>query len=225
MYEAETSLSGKKTKRLKIFGTAVVCNRPGINGRSYPLNIMKREAARYTEKFIKGGRSSSELNHPRLNEKGEGKDYSVFEINLTKVCALIESLKFEGNNMLIKMRVVEEHPAGQMLKALVDAGLRPGVSLRGAGSVIETPQGHYEVTDDYRLITVDVVGNPSFDDDAMMNSVYESIKGGKMQILTEAMDIATRDFVSYMNTQKTLEIGRKQYDRQALIQLCEGITR
>lgn len=224
-YENETNLSGKKIKRLKIYGTAVVCDRPGINGRAYPLDIMKREAQKYTEKYIKGGRSSSELNHPRLNEKGEGKDYSVFEINLTKVCCLIESLKFEGKSMLIKMRVVEEHPAGQMLKALIDAGLRPGVSLRGAGSVIETPQGHYEVTDDYRLITVDVVGNPSFDDDAIMDSMYESIKGGKIQILTESMDIATQEFVNYMNTGRQIEVGRKEFDRKALIQLCEGIIK
>lgn len=222
VYENDTNLAGKKIKRLKIYGTAVVCDRPGINGRSYPLDIMKREAHRYTEKFIKGGRSSSELNHPRLNEKGEGKDYSVFEINLTKVCCLIESLKFQGKNMLIKMRVVEEHPAGQMLKALIDAGLRPGVSLRGAGSVIETPQGYYEVTDDYRLITVDVVGNPSFDDDAMMDSMYESIKGGKVQILTESMNIATQEFMQYMNTGLKIETGRKEYDRKALIHLCES---
>lgn len=224
VYEAETNLHGDKVKVLKLFGTAVVCDKPGINGRSYPIRIMKREAKKYMDKYVKLGRSFSELNHPRLNEKGEGKDYSVFEINLSKACALIEELKFEGNRMLIKLRVIEKHPAGEMLKALVDAGLRPGVSLRGAGSVSKNHKGILEVTEDYRLITVDVVGNPSFDDDAIMDSIYESIKTGKIQVLTEAIDIASKEFVQ--NVEKNnLFCGRKSLDKGALINLMESFNK
>lgn len=225
IYEAEHNLTGEKVKVLKLFGTAVVCDRPGINGRSYPMSIMKREAKRYTDKYIRMGRSSSELNHPRLNEKGEGKDYSVFEINLAKVCCLIEQLWFEGNRMMIKLRVVESHPAGAMLKALVDAGLRPGVSLRGAGSVVKNSRGIWEVDDDYRLITVDVVGNPSFDDDAIMDSLYESIKGGKIQILTESLNMEAQILAKNFEEKHNLIAGRKQYDRMGLINLFESYNK
>ena len=223
LYEAETSLTGEKIKVLKLVGTAVVCDKPGINGRSYPLKVMKREAERYMKKYVRNGRSFSELNHPRLNEKGEGKDYPVFEINLSKVCALIEELSFKGDRMLIKLRVIEKHPAGAALKALVDAGLRPGVSLRGAGST-KKMSGYSEVTDDYRLITIDVVGNPSFDDDAVLDSLYEGIQAGKVQILTEAVDMASQEFIHTIEPKNNLFSGRKKLNKDALVNLFESYS-
>ncbi len=223
LYEAETSLSGDKVKVLKLVGTAVVCDKPGINGRAYPIKVMKREADRYTRKYIRNGRSFSELNHPRLNEKGEGKDYPVFEINLSKTCCLIEELSFKGDRMLIKLRVIEKHPAGAMLKALVDAGLRPGVSLRGAGSTVKK-NGYSEVAEDYRLITIDVVGNPSFDEDAVMDSLYEGIQKGSVQVLTEAVDLASREFVNAYEVKNNIFCGRKKLDKVALINLFESYS-
>jgi hypothetical protein len=217
MYESVVALDGKESKKLKLYGTAIVCDRPGINGRSYPSTIIEREMKRYVKKYIKQGRSAAELNHPRLSSDGEGKDYSVFEINLMKVCSIIEDLHMEGNRMMCKMRVVEAHPAGQALKALVDDGFKPGYSLRGAGSVVETGMGHYEVADDYRMITNDVVGNPSFDDDAITDSMYESIKGGKVQVLTEAIDIANAEFLTQLDDAYAIDImsGRKQLKKAA----------
>ena len=228
MYEAAKSLSGVVEQKLKLVGTAIVCDRPGINGRSYPSRILRREMTRYTTKFIKGGRSFAELNHPRLTSEGEGRDYSVFEINLMKACCMIEELHFEGTNMICKMKVVDKHPAGMALKALVDDGLRPGYSLRGAGSVVETGKGFYEVDEDYRMITIDVVGNPSFDDDAIISSLYESIKGGKINVLTESvqadLDMASREFIENIGYAATQNIvaGRKQYNKAALESLCRS---
>ena len=218
LYESEVGLDGTKRKKLKLYGTAIVCDRPGINGRSYPSEIIKREMNRYINKYINQGRSAAELNHPRLTAEGEGKDYSVFEINLMKVCAVIESLSMEGNRMMCKMRVVDQHPAGQALKALVDEGYKPGYSLRGAGSVIETGKGYFEVADDYRMITNDVVGNPSFDDDAITEPLYEAIKGGKIQVLTEAVDIANAELLAGMDAavrSTDIVAGRKQLYKSA----------
>jgi len=65
MYEEAYDLSGNKTKKLKIYGTAIVCDIPGINGRAYPKSILGPEVARFNEKFIDRGRGVAELNHPR----------------------------------------------------------------------------------------------------------------------------------------------------------------
>lgn len=230
MYESVTTLSGDIEKRLKLYGTAIVCDRPGINGRSYPSRILKREMNRYAKKYINGGRSFAELNHPRLTAEGEGRDYSVFEINLLKACCMIEQLTFEGSDMKCKMKVVEKHPAGQALKALVDDGLRPGYSLRGAGSVVETGRGYFEVDEDYRMITIDVVGNPSFDDDAIIDSLYESIKGGKLNVLTESVQIALNnasdEFVNAIGVaaRQNIIAGRKQYNKVALESYCRSLS-
>jgi len=216
MYEDAYDLSGKKTKKLKIYGTAIVTDIPGINGRSYPKSILGPEVKRFNDKFISKGRGVAELNHPRLTAEGEGKDYSVFEINLMKACAVIEELYFEGNNLYCKMAVVENHPAGQALKALIDSGYVPGYSLRGAGSVVDSGQGFLEVSDDYRLITIDVVGNPSFDDKALISSMYESVKGSNVQVLTEAVQSTYTELAMNYDIKQKIRLNNKQFNKAAL---------
>ena len=213
LYEESYDVTGKKVKRLKIFGTAIVCDIPGINGRSYPKDILGPEVDRFNEKFVKRGRAAAQLNHPRLTSDGEGKDFSVFEMNLMLTCALVEELYFKGNDLYCKMVVVEDHPAGQALAALIKAGYVPGYSLRGAGSVVDTGRGFYQVGDDYRLITIDVVGNPSFDDKALISSVYESVETpNKVKLLTESVEMATQELIY----NKQVHTGFKRYDKVAL---------
>ncbi len=213
LYEDSMDITGKKVKRLKIFGTAIVCDVPGINGRAYPKSILAAEVKRFNEKFVQRGRAAAQLNHPRMTSDGEGKDFSVFEMNLMLTCALIEELYFKGNDLFCKMVVVEDHPAGQALAALIKAGYVPGYSLRGAGSVVDSGRGYYKVSDDYRLITIDVVGNPSFDDKALITSVYESVTTPhKVKLLTESVETASRELVYNRNVQ----VGFKKYDKDAL---------
>lgn len=211
MYEDVVDLTGKKVKRLKVEGIAIVCDVPGINGRSYPLEILSPEVDRFNEKFVKTGRAAAELNHPRLTSDGEGKDYSVFEMNLMKTCALIEELRFDGKNLYCKMVIVEDHPAGQAIASLIKAGYVPGYSLRGAGSVIDTGMGYYEVADDYRLITIDIVGNPSFDDKALIRPKYEAIQNTSLKVLTESVNATRRE----MLYNRDVMVGFKKFDKVA----------
>jgi hypothetical protein len=212
MYEDAFDLTGKKVKRLKVEGTAIVADIPGINGRSYPLRILQEEVNRFNEKFVSVGRAAAELNHPRLTKEGEGKDYSVFEMNLMKTCALIETLRFDGKNLYCKMVIVEDHPAGQAIASLIKAGYVPGYSLRGAGSVVDTGMGFFEVADDYRLITIDIVGNPSFDDKALIKPKYEAIQSTPSSILMESVNIATQEILY----NRDVKVGFKKYDTIAL---------
>jgi hypothetical protein len=221
MYEDVIDISGKKVKRLKVEGIAIVCDVPGINGRSYPLDILAPEVDRFNEKFVKTGRAAAELNHPRLNGEGEGKDYSVFEMNLMKTCALIEELRFDGVNLYCKMVIVEDHPAGQAIAALIKAGYVPGYSLRGAGSVIDTGMGYYEVSDDYRLITIDIVGNPSFDDKALIRPKYEALQNTSLTVLTESVDTTRRE----MLYNRDVMVGFKKFDKVAFESCVDGMRR
>lgn len=213
LYEEALDITGAKVKRLKIFGTAIVCDVPGINGRAYPKKILEAEVNRFNDKFVKRGRAAAQLNHPRLTSEGEGKDFSVFEMNLMLTCALIEELYFKGNQLYCKMVVVEDHPAGKALAALIKAGYVPGYSLRGAGSVVDSGRGYYTVDTDYRLITIDVVGNPSFDDKALISSVYESAGSpNKVKLLTESVECAAKELIYNQN----VKAGFKQYNKNAL---------
>jgi hypothetical protein len=224
VYENQVDLSGKPVKKMKIQGTAIVTDLAGINGRAYPKSVLAPEVKRFNDKFIKRGRGIAELNHPRLTSEGDGKDYSVFEINLMKACAVVEELYFKGNDLFCKMAVVDDHPAGEALKALINAGYVPGYSLRGAGSVRDTGKGFYEVTDDYRLITIDVVGNPSFDDKALISSMYESIKGNKVQVLTEAVEMANKEFLMNCDLSTKIRVGKKEFNKAALESYFKKMT-
>ena len=51
-------------------------------------------------------------------------------------------------------------PAGDILKGLVNAGVKIGISSRGLGSVRETREGTM-VNDDFQLICFDIVQEPS----------------------------------------------------------------
>jgi hypothetical protein len=225
LYETELNLAGEKVKRLKIEGTAIVTDIPGINGRSYPKKILGPEVARFVKKYMAKGRAAAELNHPRLDEEGNGKDYSVFEMNLSKTCALFEELKFNGNELYCKMRVCEKHPAGAMLKALIDDGYIPGFSLRGAGSVVDSGRGYLEIADDYRLITIDVVGNPSFDEKALITPVYESLKGNKVKILTESVETSRKEMIFNQHLDEKIRTGLKSFDKKLLTGFLESVDK
>jgi hypothetical protein len=51
-------------------------------------------------------------------------------------------------------------PAGDILKGLVNAGVKIGISSRGLGSVRETREGTM-VNEDFQLICFDIVQEPS----------------------------------------------------------------
>ena len=235
LYEAETGLDGQNRKILKVHGNAIVCDKVGINGRLYPLPIMKREVDKFIKTRILQGRSSAEMNHPRIDEKGNGIDGSIYEINFKKVCALIEELKLVGDTVKIKYRVTRSMNGnlttpGDILANLIDHGLKPGCSLRGAGSASKHPKGYQIVSPDYNLITVDIVGNPSFDIDAMLDTTYESIQ--KQTILMESvgddvqrsiLDGATNEFLYQLNSSARINMieSKNNYRTTALLEYLQ----
>ena len=62
---------------------------------------------------------------------------------------------------------VLDTPSGQVLKSLVQAGCKLGISSRGMGSVKEE-KGQTIVEDDFLLICFDIVSDPSTKDAWML---------------------------------------------------------
>ena len=118
------------------------------NGRIYPKSVMERAVDRYVTEQVKTGRAVGELNHP------EGPN-----INLDKVSHIIEKLDWSNNDVVGKARILET-PMGNIVKGLLDGGVRLGVSTRGMGS-LEERNGTMFVKDDFILSTVDIVQDPS----------------------------------------------------------------
>jgi len=119
------------------------------NGRVYPKKILMREVKKYTENQIKENRALGELDHP---------DSSV--INLRNVSHNVLGVDWKGNDVVGTVEILPT-PSGNILKQLLDAGIRLGISSRGLGSVEEISESTVEVQDDFELIGWDFVSNPS----------------------------------------------------------------
>ena len=132
------------------------------NGRIYPKKIMESAVDKYVKEQVKTKRAVGELNHP------DGPT-----VNLDKVSHLIESLDWDGNDVVGKARILET-PMGNIVKGLLDGGVQLGVSTRGMGS-LEQRNGVMYVKDDFMLNTVDIVQDPSAPT-AFVNGIMEGVE-------------------------------------------------
>ncbi|NBO99996.1 MAG: primosomal protein [Proteobacteria bacterium] len=144
-----------------IEGIFMQSNKENRNGRIYPRNIMEKEIERY-QSLINEKRSLGELGHPANPT-----------INLNTVSHLITELKFDGDNVIGKAKVLDT-PMGKIAKNFIEEGCRLGVSSRGLGSLKEK-NGVMEVQDDFHLATVDIVADPSAPD-AFVQGIMENVE-------------------------------------------------
>lgn len=117
------------------------------NGRIYPKRILSREVEAY-KKVCQERRSVGELDHP---------DDSV--VNLKNVSHLVLDVWWKGNDVIGKLEVLST-PSGEILKSLIESGIKLGISSRGLGSVTKQNDKTY-VEDDFNLICFDIVQEPS----------------------------------------------------------------
>ena len=117
------------------------------NQRQYPMAILEREVQKYKQ-LVRDHRALGELDHP---------DSSI--INLVNVSHIITEIWMDDKTVMGKCKVLNT-PSGQILRALVESGVKIGISSRGMGSVTER-MGKTIVEDDFQLISFDVVSEPS----------------------------------------------------------------
>ena len=147
-------------KKLYIEGVFLQSEIKNRNGRMYPFSVLEKEVQRYNEEYVKTSRALGELGHP------DGPT-----VNLDRVSHRITSLRAEGNNFIGKAQILST-PNGNIAKALLDEGVKLGVSSRGMGS-IDKREDVGVVMDDFMLATAaDIVADPSAPD-AFVNGIME----------------------------------------------------
>jgi len=124
------------------------------NERIYPYKVIVREVNNY-KKLVKECRALGELDHP---------DDSV--INLKNASHLVIDIWMDDKSVMGKIKVLDT-PSGQVLRSLVDSGVKLGISSRGMGSVSES-NGGTVVQEDFQLICFDFVSEPSTPNAFMM---------------------------------------------------------
>ena len=189
--------NGKKS--MYIEGVFLQGNLRNRNGRMYPMETLRREVQRYTENHITAGRALGELGHP------DGPT-----VNLDRVSHKIVSLKENGNNFIGKAKILST-PMGKIAEALINEGVKLGVSSRGIGSLKSTREGVNVVGDDFMLSTAaDIVADPSAPD-AFVEGIMEGkewvFEGG---ILREKLAEKTYKQINTLATQRQLDEQKAQ---------------
>ena len=137
----------KENKAVFLTGIMQRADAQNGNGRVYPRPILEREMENY-KKLVRERRALGELDHP---------EDSV--VNLKNASHMVTDVWWDGNDVMGKVQVLNT-PSGQVLKELVGAGVKLGISSRGLGSVSEG-NGTTMVQDDFQLICFDFVSEPS----------------------------------------------------------------
>jgi hypothetical protein len=125
-----------------------ICIQGGVknaNQRIYPVSEIGN-AVKTLKDQIDGGYSVlGEVDHP-----------DDLKVNLDRVSHMITDMWMDGPNGFGKMKILPT-PMGNLVKTMLQSGVKLGVSSRGAGEVNESTG---EVNG-FEIITVDVVAQPS----------------------------------------------------------------
>ena len=139
-----------KDGKLLVSGVLQRADAKNQNGRLYPVDVLKREAEKYMENFVKQRRAMGELDHP---------ESSV--VNLKNVSHNITDMSWDGKDLVGTVEILPT-PSGNILRDLLQSGILLGISSRGLGSVKKDMRENADVVqDDFDLIAFDFVSNPS----------------------------------------------------------------
>lgn len=136
-------------KKLKIRGRFQKCDEQNNNGRVYPRKILESQVKVIQDKISERSLVGA-LDHPPNDA-----------IHLSQASHLITSLKVDKAGDVIGEAEILSTPNGKIVEALLSDGVKIGISSRGLGSVSEGRMGEAVVNEDFKLITFDLVSDPS----------------------------------------------------------------
>ena len=144
---------------LYIKGPYMMAEGVNKNKRMYPIDELRNEVSRYQEEMVRPGRAMGELNHP-----------ASADVDLERACHIVTDI-YEDNNVFYGKSKVLTTPCGQIVRSLINDGVKVGMSSRALGT-LEESRG-YNVVRNMKLVAIDCVADPSFPK-AFVNGILES---------------------------------------------------
>ena len=138
-----------------------ICIQGGVknaNERVYPVIEIESAVQNLNEQVTGVYSVLGEVDHP-----------DDLKINLDRVSHMIENMWMDGPNGCGKLKILPT-PMGQLVKTMLESGVKLGVSSRGSGNVNED-SGQVS---DFEMITVDIVSQPSAPN-AYPTAIYEGL--------------------------------------------------
>ena len=157
-WELLTEDDSKGGKNLKMKGIFIQGGVKNANQRVYPVNEISNAVNTIMEQIKTGLSVLGEVDHP-----------DDLKINLDRVSHMITEMWMDGPNGFGTLKILPT-PMGNLVKTMLEAGVKLGVSSRGSGNVNEA-NGHVS---EFEIITVDVVAQPSAPN-AYPKAIYEGL--------------------------------------------------
>jgi hypothetical protein len=155
--ESEEAADGSG-KTLYMKGICIEGGVRNANERVYPVHEIAKAVDTINEQIKTGHSVLGEVDHP-----------DDLKINLDRVSHMIENMWMDGPCGYGKLKILPT-PMGQLVKTMLDSGVKLGVSSRGSGNVNDA-NGHVS---DFEIVTVDVVAQPSAPN-AYPTAIYEGL--------------------------------------------------
>jgi len=166
--ETKDSVSGGKDLYMKgIFIQGGVRNH---NQRVYPVNEIANAVESIRKRLDSGFSVLGEADHP-----------DDLQVNIDRVSHMVTEMWMDGPNGYGKLKLIPT-PMGNIIKTLLESGVKLGVSSRGSGNVQESGN-----VSDFEIVTVDVVAQPSAPE-AYPTAIYERVMGSRRR--AALMDVA-----------------------------------
>jgi len=155
----EEETNKNSPSNLYIKGPYMMAEGVNRNNRLYPKEELVREVARYNEEMVVPGRAMGELNHP-----------TSADVDLERACHIVTEITQDGNVFYGKSKVLTT-PCGQIVRALINDGVKVGMSTRALGT-LEEGRTHNTVKN-MKLVAIDCVADPYYPK-AFVNGILES---------------------------------------------------
>jgi hypothetical protein len=185
----------KDGKNLYLKGIAIQGGIKNANQRVYPVSEITKAVRTLNDQLTNGYSVLGEVDHP-----------DDLKVNLDRVSHMITDMWMDGPNGYSKMKILPT-PMGNLIRTMLESGVKLGVSSRGSGSVDDRTG---EVAE-FEIITVDIVAQPSAPG-AYPTPVYEHLmnaRGGyrAFQVASEVKE----------------DPKAQKYLQESLLQIIQGL--
>jgi hypothetical protein len=176
-------------------GIAIQGGIRNANQRVYPVDEIERAVKTLNDQIQNGYSVLGEVDHP-----------DDLKVNLDRVSHMITNMWMEGPNGYGKFKILPT-PMGNLIRTMLEAGVKLGVSSRGSGNV-DDMSGRVS---DFEIITVDIVAQPSAPG-AYPTPVYEHLMNsrGGMRAFKVAQEVKE-------------DPKAQKYLQESLMQIIKGL--
>ena len=166
--------TGGEGKDLYLKGICIQGGLKNANQRIYPVNEINKAIQTLNKQIQTGYSVLGEVDHP-----------TNLRINLDRVSHMITEMWLDGPDGYGKMKILPT-PMGNLVRTMLESGVKLGVSSRGSGNVNEADGN----VSDFDIVTVDIVAQPSAPN-AYPTAVYEGLMNmnGGHRLLEVAKDV------------------------------------